>query len=374
MRLVIATGPNLPVPAIRGGAVNRFWSQMGPALVRQGVQVTICARADRNQTPSENVEGVRYYRCGGFDSMGIREYDYVRSLLYAFRMWVTLPKADLYILNDAFSPLLAGLCRRGNRTVVAVGRAPKGQFRWFSRRLHFVAPTSEIKRRIVKEAPHLEACCKVLPYAIDYNRLASTDGAAAGNTDRDARLLYAGRIHPEKGIGLLVSAFRQFHEVHPNFRLSILGPWLEEQGGGGNAYRREMQREAKGLPVDWLEPEFDFDRLSAYYRSAQYFVYPSLATDGETFGVAPLEAMACGAIPIVSGLECFDDFIQAGQNGFRFSHRVSDAAGALAKAMCAAVASDAQRLSLAATDTARQYSIDTVSRQWFDYLSTLVRS
>jgi glycosyltransferase involved in cell wall biosynthesis len=45
------------------------------------------------------------------------------------------------------------------------------------------------------------------------------------------------------------------------------------------------------------------------------FVYPCLAEQGETFGLAPLEAVACGAVPIVSDLSCFGDFITPGVNG-----------------------------------------------------------
>jgi glycosyltransferase involved in cell wall biosynthesis len=81
--------------------------------------------------------------------------------------------------------------------------------------------------------------------------------------------------------------------------------------------------------------------------NAAVFVYPSLAEQGETFGLAPLEAMACGAVPIVSDLACFGDYITPGVNGLVFNHRASNAAGLLAKEMLALASNPAVRSALA---------------------------
>ena len=50
-------------------------------------------------------------------------------------------------------------------------------------------------------------------------------------------------------------------------------------------------------------------------EKAQLFIYPSQAKYGETFGLAVLEAMSCGCVPIVSSLPCFQDFIRSGIEG-----------------------------------------------------------
>ena len=74
---------------------------------------------------------------------------------------------------------------------------------------------------------------------------------------------------------------------------------------------------------------FDLNKLAEVYRQADLFCYPSLAEKGESFGVAPLEAMATGLPPVVSKLDCFTDFITDGETGFCFDHRGSDLAQAL---------------------------------------------
>ena len=106
-------------------------------------------------------------------------------------------------------------------------------------------------------------------------------------------------------------------------------------GGGGQAWldERLAAPRAAGLPIEWLGPEYDEAGLCRHYEEASIFVYPSLAEQGETFGLAPLEAMAFGAVPIVSALACFRDFISPGENGLVFDHRRQDAAALLAEQM-----------------------------------------
>jgi glycosyltransferase involved in cell wall biosynthesis len=82
-----------------------------------------------------------------------------------------------------------------------------------------------------------------------------------------------------------------------------------------------------------------------------------LAEQGETFGVAVAEAMAAGAVPIVSNLACFTDFVRDGQNGLVFDHRAADAAEQLAAALIRLIG-DAplrQRLAGQARQDARTY-------------------
>jgi glycosyltransferase involved in cell wall biosynthesis len=78
---------------------------------------------------------------------------------------------------------------------------------------------------------------------------------------------------------------------------------------------------AAGSAVQFHGPEFDSDRLANHYQQAAIFVYPSIAEQGETFGLAPLEAMAWGCVPVVSDLACFRDFIRPENNGRIFDHR-----------------------------------------------------
>jgi glycosyltransferase involved in cell wall biosynthesis len=143
----------------------------------------------------------------------------------------------------------------------------------------------------------------------------------SGNT-----MLYCGRIHPEKGLHLLVNAFR---DLGSKWSLRLVGPWQIDQGGGGESYLSELRNLGGDSNVAFVGPIYDEERLFSEYRNARIFIYPSVAERGETFGLAPLEAMAFGCVPVVSSLECFQDFITDGENGLIFDHRCGDASSSL---------------------------------------------
>ena len=135
---------------------------------------------------------------------------------------------------------------------------------------------------------------------------------------RPKRVLYAGRIHPEKGVLNLVGAWKKLPESLRNeWVLRLIGPWKEEQGGAGSSFLDQLKKEVDPS-IEFLEPVFSEKELIEQYQKARIFVYPSIASKGETFGLAVLEAMSCGSVPLVSSLPCFDDFIRAGENGYRF--------------------------------------------------------
>src|SRR5580765_642117 len=110
-------------------------------------------------------------------------------------------------------------------------------------------------------------------------------------------ILYAGTIRPQKNVPRLVEAFaviRSELENHPlfgNLRLVIIGDELSKYP----AVRR-------AVVATRVEPFVRFlgfvplETLKVFYRAAALFAFPSLH---EGFGLAPLEAMACGP-PVVA--------------------------------------------------------------------------
>ena len=193
-------------------------------------------------------------------------------------------------------------------------------------------PSQCVARAIIAEVPAVEAKVKVIPYPRPEANQADVLFA-----DRPRKILYVGRIHPEKGVHLLVEAFSQLPAaVAQGWQLSIVGPWEIKLGGGGEAYWNELRSAAKALgdSVEFHGAIFDAGSLETEFRSARLFVYPSLAETGETFGLAPLEAMAHGCAVLVSNLDCFHDFIRDGETGFIFDHRIDQPAKALQRKFC----------------------------------------
>jgi glycosyltransferase involved in cell wall biosynthesis len=113
-------------------------------------------------------------------------------------------------------------------------------------------------------------------------------------------ILYAGTIRPQKNIPRLIEAFAvlrgelENHEELSDLRLVIIGDELSKYPG----VRRAVMSSRVENHVRFLG-FVPTDTLRVFYRGASAFAFPSLY---EGFGLAPLEAMACGTPVIASNL------------------------------------------------------------------------
>jgi glycosyltransferase involved in cell wall biosynthesis len=258
--------------------------------------------------------------------------------------------------------------KRKGKLVVHVGRFPKGQMAMYrgADLLHTVS--SAVGAAIEKECPALRGRIEILGYPIDTDVLCPAPSAA--NATRPLSVLYVGRLHPEKGVHLLVRAFRAVAARFPNAALAIVGPWESASGGGGTAYYERLVEEARGLQVTFEPPITDEGRLAERYRQASVFCYPSLAEKGETFGRAVLEAMATGLPCVVSSLQCFSDFLAHEAQGLVFDHRSAGAETLLSDALCRLLGDPALAASIGARarERATSYSLRRLAPSYIDML------
>ncbi|MCC6212369.1 MAG: glycosyltransferase family 4 protein [Burkholderiales bacterium] len=375
MKITIATGPLLPVPAVRGGAIPRMWSGLAAEFVRRQHEVCLVARAFPGQAGGETVDGVRYVRFGGFAQSRSITLDLVRDFGYALSVVWRLPEADILVTNDFWLPVLsARMRRRAGLVVVNANRYPKGQYFLYSGAVRIAAASSAVRAAIAVQSPALADRIRVIPNPVDTAIMYPDKNA---RVDNPRLLLYVGRLHPEKGVHLLAAAFGRIAPRHPGWRLRIVGPWLPDEGGGGLDYVEELRATLKGVPGEIVGPQFDSALLAKEYRTATLFCYPSLADRGESFGVAALEAMACGTAPLVSSLDCFRDFVTEGRTGWVFDHRAPDPEGALAAALNVAMANPARALEIGqhAADAARKFGYAEVAVSYLaDFRELLQRA
>lgn len=110
-------------------------------------------------------------------------------------------------------------------------------------------------------------------------------------------LLYLGRIHPKKGIDLLLAAWAMVMDSFPDWQLEITGS--DTGFGAESGYQAQMQALAGRLQlkrVCFTGPVYGEEKLAAY-RRAELFVLP---THSENFGMTVAEALAAGTAAIVS--------------------------------------------------------------------------
>lgn len=371
MRITIVQGAFLPVPPVLGGAVEKIWFALGKEFASRGHSVTHISRGYGTLACEEFIDGVHHIRVPGFDTPRSLVRLKWRDLLYSRRVLGALPKADVLVTNTFWLPVLRLRPDLG-KIYVHVARYPKGQVKFYSKAIRLQTVSGAVRNAICAQAPRLAARVKVIPNFVPRS------GSTSIGPKRQQSILYVGRVHPEKGIHLLLEAFVQlWFQGLRGWKLRIVGPWEVMQGGGGKQYLgnlRDRSRELEHL-VEWAGPVFDADALSAQYRQSAFFVYPSLAERGESFGLAPLEAMAEGCPPVVSSLECFNDFIRPGRNGWTFDHRSPGAVGNLADTLrTVIVGADAlQPVRECAQRTAQEFSLTRVADQFLRDFEEVVR-
>lgn len=314
MNINILQGAFFPVPPILGGAVEKMWFALSKEFVKKGHSVVHISKSYSNMPEDEWVDGIHYKRVRGHDSPSSGIYLKFLDLMYSIRARNKIDNdADVLVTNTFWSPLLLPPNLQ-NRCMIDVARMPKGQMKWYNKAGRLRANSTAVAEAIRKEtavSQHKQICTIANP-------LPFSTFSKINFLNKKPIILYVGRIHPEKGLDLLLQAS---NHLEKNWKIKIIGSSEVGEGGGGSAYLQRLKSLNSGANVEFTGPVYDIGQLNTYYAEASLFVYPSLAERGETFGLAPLEAMAWGCVPIVSEISCFKDFITTEKNGLIFDHR-----------------------------------------------------
>lgn len=365
MKITIVLGAFFPVPPLMGGAVEKVWFALGQEFARQGHEVVQISRKHPQLPARETIDGVQHIRVSGFAQPRSTLWLKFLDLIYSLRVRFVLPRADILVTNTFWLPMSLRNARHG-KVYVHVARYPKGQMRFYQHGARLQAPSQSVARAIIAEVPAAAAKVRTIPYPGP-----NTSDPDAPFSNRPRKILYVGRIHPEKGVHLLVEAFKRLPpEIAQAWKLSIVGPWENRLGGGGESYWKKLRALTETLngAVEFHGAIFEAGALENEFKSARLFVYPSLAETGETFGLAPLEAMANGCAVLVSDLECFHDFLQDGQTGFLFEQRGAGVVARLQRKMCDLLQDEQalMRVAEAGWRRARKYSLGEVARRFLE--------
>lgn len=371
--LCVVLGPFLPPPPGPAGAVERRWVGTAERWACRGDRVTVvCRRPDAGDPGPLGVAGIRFVPIAPEHRAGSTWRDLLRDLRYSMRAKRRLPASGVVVTNTFFLPiLLRGWARRSDRLVcVNVARFPKGRshLRLLAKADRLIAVSSAIREAIAEQHPALLERTRIVPNPIETDVFRMTElprGPGGGAT-----LLYTGRVHPEKGLGLLVDAAAALGARFPGIRIRCLGESTLGKGGGGEAYVSALRGRAAdaGVELHMLPAIYDREALAAELRGCDVYVYPSVAERGESFGVAPLEAMGVGCPVVVSKLSCFREFLEDRVNGLVFDHRDAAPVERLAEALSLLLGDPAlaRRLGDAAALTATGFSYEAIASRYLE--------
>lgn len=322
MRISIVMGFFLPVPPLAGGATEKIWLRLGELMSRSGHDVTIVSRRWPGLPHREHSGRLVHLRLPGMRHTRWLPVNLLLDLFWGLKVLWALPKGDIVVCNTVSLPVyLPQLRPSAGRVAVVLGRMPKGQNRLYGNVHSILATSAAVAHRAREENPRLASRIFRFPNPVDWHQLAAA--SRQGANGQPLTLAYVGRIHPEKGLEQLLEAAVTLAQDHglPRWRLRLIGPVTVAQGGGGEAYRAALAQKFAPMLGERLSiepPIFNPEELAAVYGRIDVFCYPSLAAQGEGLSIAPIEAMAAGAVPVVSELDCYRDLIVPGENGLQF--------------------------------------------------------
>jgi glycosyltransferase involved in cell wall biosynthesis len=126
----------------------------------------------------------------------------------------------------------------------------------------------------------------------------------------ELRLLFVGRLEPEKGVLTLVEAAQQTLESGSNIRLDIVG--------SGSLETSLRDRLTNNSAIHIHGPRFGASK-GAFLKNTDLVIVPSEVQ--ESFGLVVVEAYAFGKPVLVSQIGALPDLVEEGKTGFVFEPR-----------------------------------------------------
>ena len=151
-----------------------------------------------------------------------------------------------------------------------------------------VTATSECLKIAVRRLADVREEIAVIPFGIDVSRFVYVDR----HLGEGIRIGIAKTLRPKYGIDVLIDAFAVLSRTYPHLELMIAG-----RGEHESTYKRKV-RDMNLTDRIRFTGFVDNSKLPDFLANIDIFVMPSVS-DGESFGVAALEASATG-LPVVA--------------------------------------------------------------------------
>jgi spore coat protein SA len=372
----------LPVPAVRGGAVEHWVDVVSAKMRHPGRRLAVVSRPA--ETPG--TEGIEYIPIRWtkaervFQSLKDRvtwrnPLRYLAKIqnvtAYGLRVAHAVRDFDLiYIHNE---PNLLGFIRpRPNQRVVLHmhndhlrARPLRPLYRRLLRRASVVLFVSDyVRKRAADVFPESSGRFATILNGTDPETFRPYGPTAVealrGRIEIDNKytyLLYAGRLTPIKGVHILIEAFRELRIRWPDLRLIIVGSSFFE-GATRTPYEDRLLELVKPmLSAVAFTGYIDHAALKYLYSAVDVVVVPSIWQ--EPCGLVVLEAMASGTCIVATGVGGTPELVDQEVNGLLVE---PDDAHAMAEAIHRVLADPSLKERLEAAARQRAQAVFTWDR------------
>ena len=300
-----------------GGAEIHFFEIFG-RIAQAGAHVSLVTSGWPGAAPVAEIDGIHVQRTGGRHSFAVKARGQIQSALRARRYDVVVEdinKLPLYVPTLTRLPLYVIIPHLFGTTIFQEASLPVASLVWISelplplvyRRAAFQAISESTRDDLVSRGIRQDRI-RVIHPGIDASWFHpdSATGRAAEPT-----FLYVGRIKRYKGIATAIEAVRLARERGRVVRLDIVG-----QGDDRARLEALVGQLGLGDVVRFLGFVSEAGKRDLL-RRAWGLVFPSAK---EGWGIANIEASACGTPAIAADRPGLRDSVIDGQTGFLFPY------------------------------------------------------
>lgn len=224
---------------------------------------------------------------------------------------------------------------------------------WILRRLDLVIASSESDERTFRPlAPRLVRVDNGVNFCLFHAAMVTKRRSGQS-------FIYFGRLSRNKRVDLIFHALAKVRRGHPRITLHLIGEDFDEL----TPRLKKLCADLDLSKVVHFHGALEQNDLLTQVSQAQFFIS---ATEYEGFGLAVIEAMAAGCIPVVSKIAPLTGFIVNGQHGFLVDFSDSDRAADRISEIMALDDSERNRISQKAVERARDFSWDRRVNQFID--------
>lgn len=302
------------------GGAERQLATLAPALMAQGVKVSVLTRGRKGSPAFERIDGVDVYRAKLLPGKPFASLAYTAQTLTA----LARIRPDLLHVHGLFGTMTTGLAAKALSGLPMVAKLLRGgaglgdidrlRAKFYGKsRLRAIAEHVDgfiaISPDLIDELDAIGvegSRCHLIPNGVDTNRFRPPEPVERRalrrslDLEEDAPIVvFSGRLEREKRVDRLLSVWPEVTARHPEALLVIVGD-------GSQAARL---RETAPDRTRFVGP---VDHVSPYLRAADVFALPSLA---EGLSNAVLEALACGLPALVSDIPGNRHLITHERNG-----------------------------------------------------------
>ncbi|HEY3366674.1 MAG TPA: glycosyltransferase family 4 protein [Symbiobacteriaceae bacterium] len=323
MKILMIITEKLPVPPVRGGAIQTYVAALAPLLAKRH-DLTILGITDETLAEHQTVNGVTYERIPGGSlelyTPGVvaflsrRNFDLIHifnrpRLVLPVRKAAPKARLVLSLHNEMFAPEKI----TGPEALEAIGQLER-----------IITVSDYIGKSVRDLYPDAQPKLKTLYSGVDLKRFVPVWSSAEAKQARVVLrqqhglagkkvILFVGRLSPKKGADVLVRAMPELAARHPDAALVLVGSkWYGEDGVSDYvAYVRALAARAP-LPVvstGFVIP----DLIAPWFWAGDIFICASQWE--EPLARVHYEAMAAG-LPIVTTARGGNpEVIRSGVNG-----------------------------------------------------------